>query len=201
MRLNGLIYKYLRQPRHPIRVQLGPGQKNYLPGWVNVDGNILTAKVDVWANLLDPLPFRRGSVEMFYSFHVIEHLPDSHLPRHFRELYDALIPGGAIRVGGPDIGMACRKYVEGDEAWFSDFPDRRESVGGRFANFLFCRGEHLTALSRSYLTELATQAGFVDLQFCVPTKESNVAGAEVLSLEFETDFACPHTIVLEARKP
>ena len=55
-----------------VRVHLGPGQKNYLPGWVNVDANFLTAKIDVWANLADPLPFPDASVDAIYSHHVIE---------------------------------------------------------------------------------------------------------------------------------
>lgn len=32
-------------------VQLGPGQKNYIDGWVNVDANFVTAKIDIWADI------------------------------------------------------------------------------------------------------------------------------------------------------
>jgi predicted SAM-dependent methyltransferase len=121
---------------------LGPGQEKYIPGWINVDANLLTAKIDVWANLLDPLPFHDGSVDCVYSHHVIEHFPDSHLPDHFRQLARCLKDGGAVRIGGPHAQSAALKLLEADGSWFSDFPDRRTSVGGRFANFLLCRGEH-----------------------------------------------------------
>lgn len=205
MRVNGWLYKNFRCPQEGLKVHLGPGQGNYLEGWLNVDANFLTAKVDVWANIVDPLPFRDGSVDVFYSHHLIEHLPDSHLPKHFNELFKALRPGGAIRIGAPHLGNACRKYIENHYDWFGDFPDKRNSMGGRFTNFIFCRGEHITALDESYLAEFAEQAGFVDIRFCIPQKETNLTeigiNEEVLSKEWESDFDCPHTVILEARKP
>jgi predicted SAM-dependent methyltransferase len=205
MRLNGWFYKNFQCPKEGLKVHLGPGTGNYLEGWVNVDANFITAKIDVWANMLDPLPFRDESVDLFYSHHVIEHLPDSHLPSHFQGMFNALRRGGGIRIGVPHLGNACRKYIESSHDWFTDFPDTRNSIGGRFTNFIFCRGEHLTALDESYLTELAEQAGFRDIRFCIPTKETCLAelgiSAEILSKEWETDFDCPHTVILEARKP
>ena len=202
MRINGALYRAARQPKEPICVHLGCGQVHYIPGWVNVDANIFSARPDVWANLMDPLPFRRNSVKMFYSHHMVEHLPDRFLASHFRDMYECLIPGGGIRVGGPDIGNACQKFVEGDLAWFSsDMPFARRSLGGKFTNFVFCGGEHLTALSESYLRELATDAGFVDIRHCSPVRESGLVGQEVLSTESESDFDVPHTVIIEARKP
>jgi predicted SAM-dependent methyltransferase len=201
MRINGQIYRRFRQKSDRIRVHLGCGQKNYITGWVNVDANFLSAKIDLWANLEHGLPFRDSSVERFYSFHVIEHFPDAFLPAHFREMYRALAPGGAIRVGGPNIDNACLKLLQNDPKWFDDFPDARSSVGGRFANMLFCRNEHLTALTKSYLEELASAAGFRGLHFCAPVKESAYFDDTVLRFEYEDDFAFPHSILLEAQKP
>src|SRR5438046_712400 len=79
MRLKGACYRAARQPKQPINVHLGCGTHHYIPGWVNVDGNIVTARPDLWANLLDPLPFRKNSVQTFYSHHVVEHLPERFL--------------------------------------------------------------------------------------------------------------------------
>src|SRR3977135_310170 len=94
MRLNGALYPTARHPKEPINVQLGCGRQHHIPGWVNVDGNIVTAHPDLWANLLDPLPFRDNSVQVFYSHHVVEHLPERFLSAHFRNLYRCLVPGG-----------------------------------------------------------------------------------------------------------
>ncbi|MGB3207689.1 MAG: hypothetical protein WBB28_22115 [Crinalium sp.] len=202
MRTNAWIYKNFRSPKEGLKVHLGPGQGNYINGWLNVDANFISAKIDLWANLLDPLPFRDNSVEIFYSHHVIEHLPESYLPTHFEQMFKALHSGGGIRVGAPHAGNAYRKYTEGDIAWFSsDFPYNRSSIGGRLANFIFCDGEHLTALDETYLTEIAKNAGFIDISFKLPTKESDLVGEEILSKENETDFLYPHTIIMEAKKP
>src|SRR5437762_3535105 len=91
MKANGILYKRFRSPSQGIvKVHLGPGQRNYLPGWINVDANFLTARIDVWANLCNPLPFRDNTVDVFYSHHVIEHLPDSLLPTHCIEMHRCL---------------------------------------------------------------------------------------------------------------
>jgi predicted SAM-dependent methyltransferase len=205
MRANAWAYRRFRAPRRgQVKVHLGPGQTNYLDGWINVDANRVSARIDVWANLLDGLPFRDGTVDVFYSHHVIEHLPDHELPGHFREMYRCLKPGGVIRVGGPNGESAAKKLLEGDAAWFGDFPDKRESIGGRFANFILCRGEHLTILTESYLAEIAAGAGFADVSPCRPRTETgypHLIDARVLDKEDRETFDLPHTLIVEARKP
>lgn len=204
MQLNGALYRAFRAPTSgTIRVHLGPGQKNYLEGWINLDANFITARCDVWADLRNKLPFRADTVSAFYSHHVIEHLPDSTLMYHFQEMYRCLRPGGIFRVGGPNGDSAIRKFVENDRRWFSDFPDRRESVGGRFVNFVFCRGEHLTMLTASYLEEVARAAGFTDLYFCKPVTETHfpeLIDEQIFRKESEPTPDAPHTLIVEGQK-
>lgn len=202
MRVNGAIYRWTRAPRHGlIRVHLGPGQKNYLPNWINVDANMFTGRCDVWADLRKSLPFHDGTVSAFYSHHVIEHLPD--LAQHFRDVYRCLRPGGVYRVGGPNGDAAIAKFTENDATWFGDWPDKRESIGGRFANFIFCRGEHVTILTHSFLSELLAEAGFEKIRTCLPVRESHNRSlfADCLDKEWESTFDCPHTLIVEAEKP
>src|SRR5260221_14148584 len=100
MWLNGSVYRAFRAPRSGApKVHLGPGKKNYLAGWINVDANMFTGKCDVWTDFTYRLPFRDGTIEALYSHPVIEPLP--HLARHFTEAYRCLKPGGVYRVGGP----------------------------------------------------------------------------------------------------
>jgi SAM-dependent methyltransferase len=203
MRVNSWLYRRWRAPRNGVaKVHLGPGKRNYLAGWVNVDANMFTGKCDVWANLDDGLPFPDSSVDAIYSHHVIEHLKN--LAGHFAEMFRILKPGGVFRVGGPNGDMAIRKYVAGDNAWFDDYPDKRASLGGRFENFIFCRQEHLTILTPSYLEELAMACGFQSLALVKPIVESrhpDTFDQKVLALEWESTPDEPHTLLMEGEKP
>ncbi len=202
MRVNAILYKAFRAPRSgELRVHLGPGQKNYIDGWINVDANVFTGKADVWADLRNPLPFHDDTVAAMYSHHVIEHLPD--MADHLRDVLRCLKPGGIYRVGGPNGDSAIKKFVEGDASWFGGFPDDRRSIGGRLENFIFCRQEHLTILTASFMSELLTDAGFTSITEHEPIRSSD---------EPELFKGCldgrrighrirPHTLILEARKP
>jgi len=203
MRANAAIYRALRAPRRgKVRVHLGPGQSKYIEGWINVDANVFTGKCDVWADLRHRLPFPDASVDAFYSHHVIEHLPD--LSSHLADVFRCLKPSGVYRVGGPHGDNAIRKFVENDADWFSDFPDKRRSIGGRLQNFVFCRNEHLTLLTRSFLEELLADAGFVDFRVCSPITETtapDLIDMAALSTEYESTPESAHTLIIEARKP
>jgi SAM-dependent methyltransferase len=183
---------------------LGPGQKRYLAGWINLDANLVTAKIDVWADLTNGLPFADSSVDSFYSHHVIEHLADTFLPQHFKELFRCLKPGGHIRVGGPNGDVAIERFSAGDSSWFDSWPDNRKSIGGRLNNFLLCRNEHLSILTRSWLDDLAISAGFTDIRVCRPgaeTSRPDLIDCAVLRNEEEATPDYPHTLIIEAAKP
>lgn len=202
MRLNQFRHRWLgSQLKRSRRVHLGPGQENYLSGWINVDANIVSSNPDIWADLRGRLPFPDSSVEAFYSHHVIEHLPN--LDAHFRDMFRCLSPGGVLRVGGPHGDNAIRAFAEGRHEWFGDWPTRRRSLGGRFENFIFCKGEHLTILTESFLRELLEDAGFVSIQTCRPQESGlpQIFDEKVFRIEPCSDPSLPHTLLMEARKP
>ncbi len=202
MKVNGLVHRFFKHPDSSavIRVHLGPGQKRYIPGWLNLDANMFTGKCDVWVDLRNTLPFRTGAVAAFYSHHMVEHLPD--LEKHFKDVYRCLRPGGVYRVAGPNGDAAIRKFVEADAGWFPDWPDNRYSIGGRLENFIICRGEHRTILTESFLFELMSNAGFTDISKVLPMTETKHPDLfqDCLSFESEKDFETPRTLVLEAVK-
>lgn len=204
IKISGVLYRLFGAPKghdlKTVRVHLGPGQKNYITNWINVDANIFTAKCDVWADLRHRLPFRDATVDAVYSHHVIEHLPD--IEDHMRDVRRILKPGGVYRVAGPNGDAAVTMFMKGRTDWFSDWPDRFESIGGRFVNFVFCRNEHLSMLSESFIRELAMRAGFNEIHKGLPminTTRSDLF-TDALKYEHETDFENPHTIVLELIK-
>jgi SAM-dependent methyltransferase len=200
--VSGLFFRYFKAPRDGVvRLHLGPGQQKYMKGWINIDANIFTGRADVWADLRNPLPFWDQTVDAMYSHHMIEHLPN--LEFHFKDVYRCLKPGGTYRVGGPNGDSAVVKFIANDSSWFPDFPDKREGIGGKLENFIFCRREHLTILTFSFLDELMRKAGFVDLRICKPAVETYHPEKfhDCLSMEYETDQAMPHTLIIEGVKP
>lgn len=201
MAINGFLHRHFRTPASGIlKVHLGPGQKNYIDGWINIDANMFTAKCDMWLDLRNRLPFGDGTVDCFYSHHVIEHLPDVQF--HLKDVHRCLKPGGIYRVGGPNGDSAIKKFCENDKEWFSNFPDRRNSIGGRFENFIFCRGEHVTILTCSFLEEILADSGFAKTTACSPVRETTRPDLfdACLKKENESDFQTPHTLILEAVK-
>lgn len=205
MRLNGVFYRHFRAKsvlKHSlVRLHLGPGQGNYMPGWVNIDANTFTGKCDVWADLRNPLPFPDNSVDAVYSHHMIEHLPDQEA--HLRDVFRVLKRGGIYRVGGPNGDSAIAKFIDNDHSWFYDWPDNYDSIGGRFNNFVFCRNEHLTLLTESYLREIGLRAGFIDITSHQPMQTTSARALfdDCLKMEHESRPDAPHTLLLEMKKP
>ena len=201
MTVNGWLYRTFRAPQTGIvRVQLGPGRNNYLQGWINLDANMFTGRCDAWVDLRNRLPFTSNSIDAFYSHHVVEHLPDLHF--HFKDVFRCLKPGGVYRIGGPNGDAAIHKFLEGDKDWFGDFPEKRKSIGGKLVNFIFCKQEHLTILTYSFLEELLTDAGFTEVKKHLPVRDTGYPElfSSCLEVESENTFACPHTLILEAKK-
>jgi hypothetical protein len=86
---------------------------------------------------------------------------------------------------------------------FSDFPDRYFGIGGRFDNYLPCRGEHLHILTFSLLAELLELAGFEPPVKWLPVKETGYPElfADCLATDLGVGLRFPHTPIVEARKP
>lgn len=201
MRLNAAKHRLFDAPASSTRAQLGPGRNNYLPGWVNVDANLVSSHPDIWSDLRYKLPFRDSSLVAIYSHHVIEHLPN--LDFHFHEMFRCLRPGGVIRVGGPNGDNAIIAMQRNNLRWFGDWPTKRRSIGGRFENFIFCKGEHLTILTESFLRELAEDAGFIDLKVVSPksTNYPDSFDGAVFDNEPLSSAELPNTLLIEARRP
>lgn len=198
---NGRIYRYFRAPKKGLRVQIGPGHNCYLKGWLNVDANIVTAKIDLWANLVNTLPFRHNSVESLYCFSVLQHLPYFRVEPLLREIYYCLEVGGLARIAVAHAGNAAKAYVENRTDWFGTWPIEYESIGGKFENYCLCAGEILRLFDYSLLAELLTRAGFSDIVECAPLRtEHPDVFSEAVAMEHESCPSLPHHVVVEVRK-
>ena len=107
---------------------------------------------------------------------------------------------GAALVSGNRVRL-LKDGTENYPAWLAAIAAARDRLC--FENFIFCRREHLTMLTCSYLEELLTDAGFSTVRRCLPVRETNHPDLfrACLEKEYETDFDNPHTLMVEAEKP
>lgn len=201
MWISGRYFKYCRAPKNGLRVHLGPGHNCYLKGWLNVDANIISAKIDLWANLLDPLPFKPNSVKVLYSFSVLQHLPYSRLEPLLKEIYDCMETDAYLRIAVVHAGNAAIAYANNRTDWFGTWPIAYESIGGKFENFLLCAGEIKRFFDFGFLSELLVRAGFTDVMESAPLQTAfpDVFG-EAIKMEHESCPDLPHHVVVEVRK-
>ena len=65
-----------------------------------------------------------------------------------------------MRLVTPNLGKAIEAYVRGDAEFFGDWPDARNSIGGRLNNYLLCRDQHRLMFDYDFLKEFLMAAGF-----------------------------------------
>jgi predicted SAM-dependent methyltransferase len=146
----------------PHRVQLGSGTRPK-PGWVNVD---LTPEADLTLDLRRALPFEDGSVEIFYSEHVLEHLEYPDAAGHLlRECLRALAPGGVASFAVPDMAMVLDWYVNGGDAEFDAAQKKWHPPGTEtrmeHVNYAFRQeGDHEYGYDYETLRNLFAACGF-----------------------------------------
>lgn len=142
-----------------LRLHLGCGP-HYLPGMINVDGNIRRRK-DLWLDLRNPLPFPDGSVSLIYCSHMLEHLfPDDAL-RLLAEMRRVLSEQGVARIAVPSLEHAleiARGKAEADVS--ARFPRAFDAPPAQALNYLFCDGQHKYGYCWELLEAFARQAGF-----------------------------------------
>lgn len=141
-----------------VWLNLGSGANPH-SRFVNIDGNVFR-RPDMWLDLRQGLPFPPGTVDSIYACHMLEHFFWNEVISLLQEASRVLKPGGWMRVLVPSLELAIEAYVRKDAAWFSDFPSRFASLGGKFTNFLFCDGQHRIGFDFSLMEEALHLAGF-----------------------------------------
>lgn len=196
-------YRYRVFPRMlpPGRkvLHLGCGQ-NYLslPGFVNIDGNICCRK-DIWLDVTMGLPYPDQTIDAIYAHHFLEHLEERGIRRVLLEAYRVLKPGGGIRLVTPDLGKAVRAYAAKDHHFFSGWPDPRQSIGGKFNNYLLCRNQHRFMFDLGFLEEFLRNAGLEKCQEVGPL-ESRIFCREELEGVLEEGPETHRSLFVEAFK-
>jgi len=166
-------------PHERIILHLGSGGNCIRkPGFINIDGNLFQPK-NLWLDITLGLPFPANSVDAIVASHVLEHLKEKQVRKVLEESYRVLKPGGGVRFITPNLGKAIEAYVRGDGVFFGDWPDPRDSLGGKFNNYLLCRDQHRLMFDFGFLKEFLLEAGFEPC--CeVSARESKIFGGAEL---------------------
>jgi SAM-dependent methyltransferase len=100
--------RYVREPWRKfgmnetkgIRLNIGAGE-TYIPGYINID---ISRKADITLDLgKDKLPFDDDSVDLIFSYHTLEHVPDYLFA--LSEIHRVLRHGGHFLVGLPYVTL------------------------------------------------------------------------------------------------
>ncbi len=98
---------------HPVRINLGSGQRPFGRGWTNVDSQARWAP-DVTADGGEYLAgLADGSVGMIALHHVLEHYGAGEAAGMIQECWRALAPGGSLLIFVPDLDALARMWLEG----------------------------------------------------------------------------------------
>ena len=167
-------------------VNIGCGEK-YIDGMLNVDGNIFRKK-DMWLDLNLGLPFSDNSIRGIYASQVLEHFGSNKVKRLLSEAYRALCLGGGIRVIVPSLEFAIEAHRTNAVSSLPEWPEKYDSIGGRFNNFMLCSNQHFLMFDFSLLEELLTNVGFGKV-FRAKARVSQLFTAEHMQFESVGDSA------------
>lgn len=161
-------------------VQVGGGKHvKHGYGWLN--GDLIAG--DIYLNARRKLPFPDSSVDVIFTEHFFEHLPQHQALAFLDEAYRVLKPGGILRQSTPDLEGLISVYrdenpkVSADDAIGRHMTNhRKRAVYARrtpcqFFNDVMRMWGHEFIYDRQMLREITLEAGFKELRW-VPFGES-----------------------------
>jgi predicted SAM-dependent methyltransferase len=194
--------KAVRNARGPLLVSAGAGDRK-LPGWLNTD---ISWRASLYLDLTKPWPVRSASVAGVYADNVIEHFPLTVGRLVLKYAFEALAPGGRIRLATPDVEGTARAYLN-DPDLAARHLERHRRFGYDVyypvdllrVTFSEC-GHHVGfCYDWDSLSAELQRAGFVDVERFGPG-ESNDARLKNLEARMEATEAAT-SLIVEARRP
>lgn len=150
-----------------VKISVGSGEVA-LDGWICTD---VVWWADRYLDLTRAFPTGPSSVDYVYADNVIEHLTLDLGRAALRNCWNALRPGGRIRIATPDLETAARAYLERSDLGTSHL-DRHRRFGYQADHWndllritFVYHGHHEGYIyDEASLTEELLRAGFVDIQ-------------------------------------
>ena len=206
----GRIRSYFAQnPCRKICVGAGPSK---LPGWLMTDYLPQDLSV-IFLDARRPFPFPVGSIDYYFTEHMIEHADYADGRRALQQMFLTLKPGGHIRIATPDLQKVLA---------LGTTPVDTDSVGSRYIrslrpasvrikrdrpsfaiNSLISGSGHRFVYDIETLEDSLEEVGFIDTHRCKigASEEPVLRNLETHGKIIGKDFNDLETMVIEARKP
>ncbi len=159
-RLGG-VARRLKSPSLPnnpdgkVLIHVGCGELNDTR-YINVDARPMP-HIHYVSNDLMLNQFSRGSVDLIYACHVLEHVPHRELPGILANWFLRLKPGGILRLSLPDFDRIIEIYVDQGREIETIQP---ALMGGQEYDFNF----HFSVFNSAYLSKLLRECGFREVR-------------------------------------
>lgn len=136
------------------KLHIGCG-KNYIPGWVNLD-MFSSVKADIYADIT-ALPFDRGTFDLIYASHVLEHVQRNAVIATLSHWRDLLKEGGVLRIAVPNFKAVCRRYNETGRL--------DELIGLLYGGQNHPKNNHFITFDAETLRRDLVKAGFSEIRY------------------------------------
>jgi predicted SAM-dependent methyltransferase len=188
----------------PHKVNIGSGGSR-IEGWLNTD---VSWRSQMYLDLLHPWRIPQDSVGWIYGDNVIEHFTLAAGRRVLRHAFDALAPGGGIRLVTPDVERVADAYLNNTDLT-SRHLDRHARHDYTVAHpvdvlrvvFAEC-GHHLGyCYDYQALSDELTAAGFKDVHRCEVGHSDDPVFVGVENPKRSEPTSDALTLIVEGRKP
>lgn len=136
------------------KLHIGTG-KNYLPGFTNVD-IFSNVRADVYADMT-ALPFDRGTFELVYASHVLEHTHRNMVVATLTHWRDLLKKGGVLRLAVPNFSAVAE--------WYSKTGNLDDVMGLLYGRQDIHLNRHTVAFDANTLRRDLIRAGFETIRY------------------------------------
>lgn len=136
------------------KLHIGCG-KNYIPGWTNLD-LFSSVKADVYADIT-ALPFDRGSFDLIYASHVLEHVQRNTVVATLAHWRDMLNEGGILRLAVPNFEAVAK--------WYAKTGNLNDVMGLLYGGQNHPKNNHFVTFDANTLRRDLIRAGFSEIRF------------------------------------
>jgi predicted SAM-dependent methyltransferase len=136
------------------KLHIGCG-KNYIPGWTNLD-LFSSVKADVYADIT-ALPFDRGSFDLIYASHVLEHVQRNTVVATLAHWRDMLKEGGTLRLAVPNFEAVAK--------WYAKTGNLNDVMGLLYGGQNHPKNNHFVTFDSNTLRRDLIRAGFSEIRF------------------------------------